>query len=148
MTQLYGETLAFFMLKKSDTALIQASMEYCANIIGVMLYLLRKFSGFQDFQEKSSHFRILLMPCYLIRNYWYLIYQMFLLAILLYWFVILICIFNCMLFLFWIIMLFSLLTWKSVFHLALNRSSFKCIFSSFVDIKCIWKYKIRGKVLS
>ena len=40
--QLWSENLILFMFKESETSLIQASMTYCANIIGVLFYLLEK----------------------------------------------------------------------------------------------------------
>ena len=40
MIQLWSENMVFFMFKKSDTALMQASMVYHANVIGAFLYLL------------------------------------------------------------------------------------------------------------
>ena len=43
LIQLWSENLIFFIFKKSDTALIQASITNCTNVIGTLLYLLNKF---------------------------------------------------------------------------------------------------------
>ena len=40
MIQVWSENLIFFIFQKSNTALIQASMTYCANVIGALFYLL------------------------------------------------------------------------------------------------------------
>ena len=42
MMQLWSENLIFFMFKKCVTALIQASMAYCENVIGALLCILKK----------------------------------------------------------------------------------------------------------
>ena len=42
MMQLWSENLIFFMFKKCVTALIQASMAFCENVIGALLCILKK----------------------------------------------------------------------------------------------------------
>ena len=94
MIQLWCENLLFFMFKKSDSVLIQASMPHCANVLGALFYLLRKilhlittfflfltfmipnflifyvldFPAFSHFIGQL-HFRIFQTLCFLISNF-------------------------------------------------------------------------------
>ena len=69
MTQLWSGNLIFFIFKNSDTALIQASMAYCAHVIGNLFYLLEKI------MNRITNFLFLLLT-FLIPDFFFLFYVM------------------------------------------------------------------------